>query len=116
MTGELRVLSVYEGFFTGGARIVHSGVIAGLHGRRGQRHSVLSIHREMYRESLRQTMFRDASYKTLRDAGVKVSTLGRCAGDKAAFTPAELSFTAEHLAEADLIVTLKEQPLRLLLA
>ncbi len=32
VTGELRVLSVYEGFFTGGARILHSGVIAALHG------------------------------------------------------------------------------------
>lgn len=62
MTEELRVLSVYEGFFAGGARILHSGVIAALHGRRGQHHEVLSIHRELRRESLRQTMFRDASY------------------------------------------------------
>lgn len=27
---ELRVLSVYEGFFSGGARIVHSDIVLGL--------------------------------------------------------------------------------------
>src|SRR5690606_26166337 len=112
MTGprELRVLSVYEGFFTGGARILHSGVIAALHGRRGQRHSVLSIHREMHRESLRQSMFRDASYRLLRGAGLPVSTLGRArsgqeprAGRR--FTADELSRAARYLAEADIVVS-----------
>ena len=77
VTGELRVLSVYEGFFTGGARILHSGVIAALHGRGRQLHSVLSIHEEMRRESLRQKMSKDASCRLLRGAGLEVSTLGR---------------------------------------
>ena len=119
MTGELRVLSVYEGFFTGGARILHSGVIAALHGRRRQHHSVLSIHREMHRESLRQTMFRDASYRQLRTAGLQVSTLGRAAtaqGNREAFTSTELELAARHLAEAEIVVSLKEQPLRLITA
>lgn len=115
MTGETRVLSVYEGFFAGGARILHSGVIAALHGRRGQHHSVLSIHREMHRESLRQNMFRDASYRLLRAGGLTVSTLGG-AGQARAFTPDELADAARHLAETDVVVSLKEQPLRLITA
>ncbi len=44
---DLRVLSIYEGFFSGGARILHSDVLSGLHARRGQQHSLLSIHGEM---------------------------------------------------------------------
>jgi glycosyltransferase involved in cell wall biosynthesis len=120
MNGELRVLSVYEGFFAGGARILHSGVIAALHGRRGQRHSVLSIHREMRRESLRQTMFRDASYRALRAAGLPVSTLGRAhdgvpeaQSGTHTFTPGELELAARHLGDAEIVMSLKEQPLRL---
>jgi glycosyltransferase involved in cell wall biosynthesis len=119
MTGELRVLSVYEGFFTGGARILHSRVIAALHGRRSQHHSVLSIHRQMHRETLRQNMFRDSSYRLLRGAGLQVSTLGRAADGQASrdtFTPDELELAARHLAEAEIVVSLKEQPLRLITA
>jgi glycosyltransferase involved in cell wall biosynthesis len=121
MNGELRVLSVYEGFFAGGARILHSGVIAALHGWRGQQHSVLSIHREMHRESLRQTMFRDASYRALRAAGLSVSTLGRAQDGRPEaqsethkFTPGELELAARHLGEAEIVMSLKEQPLRLI--
>ncbi len=116
MTGELRVLSVYEGFFTGGARILHSGVIAALHRRRGQSHAVLSIHREMQRESLRQSMFRDASYRLLRSSGLQVSTLGRTAASSSPFTAQELAVAARHLADAEIVISLKEQPLRLLTA
>ncbi|MGH6656292.1 MAG: glycosyltransferase, partial [Actinocrinis sp.] len=39
----MRALSLYEGFFSGGARILHTDVLTGLHGR-GQSHRVLSIH------------------------------------------------------------------------
>ncbi len=31
-TQPLRVLSLYEGFFHGGARILHTDLVAGLHG------------------------------------------------------------------------------------
>jgi glycosyltransferase involved in cell wall biosynthesis len=116
VTGELRVLSVYEGFFTGGARILHSGVIAALHGRGGQRHSVLSIYSEMRRESLRQRMRDDACFRLLRAADIEVSTLGRSPDRVDGFTPDELALAARHLAEADIVVSLKEQPLRLIAA
>lgn len=58
---ELRVLSIYEGFFSGGARIVHSDVVLGLH-EGGQRHAVLSVNGEMYREETRQRMEDDVCY------------------------------------------------------
>jgi glycosyltransferase involved in cell wall biosynthesis len=119
MTQQLRVLSVYEGFFAGGARILHSRVIASLHGRAGQHHSVLSIHREMRRESLHQTMTRDASYRLLRAAGLRVSTLGRtadAASDRNGFTLQELEVATRHLAETEVVLSLKEQPLRLVCA
>jgi glycosyltransferase involved in cell wall biosynthesis len=116
VSGELRVLSVYEGFFTGGARILHSGVVAALHGQGCQTHSVLSIHSEMHRESLRQRMRDDASFRLLRAAAVEVSTLGRTPDRTDGFTSSELALAARHLAEADIVVSLKEQPLRLIAA
>jgi glycosyltransferase involved in cell wall biosynthesis len=120
MTGGLRVLSLYEGFFAGGARILHSGVVAGLHAGGGQTHSVLSIHRRMFRETIVQRMEDDACYRLLLDAGVRVRSLrrdlggapGQAAG-QAAFGPAEVAAAARHAARADVVLSLKEQPLRL---
>lgn len=115
MTGGPRVLSVYEGFFTGGARALHSSVVAGLHDGGRQTHAVLSIHREMLRETLRQRMHNDSSYRLLRSAGVPVTTLGRTynGGPSAGFTTSELAKAASHAGKADVVLSLKEQPLRL---
>jgi glycosyltransferase involved in cell wall biosynthesis len=112
----LRVLSVYEGFFAGGARIVHSDVVLGLH-ETGQRHAVLSIHGEVRREATRQRMEDDARYRTLTAAGVPVTSLGRGLGrpgGPASFRRAELAVTARAAAAADVVLSLKEQPLALL--
>ena len=102
---ELHVLSVYEGFFSGGARIVHSDVVLGLV-EGGQHHTVLSIHGEVHREATRQAMENDACYQQLTAAGVGVSTLGRSFGggdDQATvgFTGPELADAARALADAD---------------
>jgi len=115
---ELHVLSVYEGFFSGGARIVHSDVVLGLV-EGGQHHTVLSIHGEVHREATRQAMENDACYQRLTAAGVGVSTLGRSFGggdDQATvgFTGPELADAARALADADVVLSLKEQPLSLL--
>jgi hypothetical protein len=72
----LRVLSVYEGFFSGGARIAHTDVVLGL-AEGGQRHRVLSLHAEVYREATRQRMEDDACHRALSSAGVVVSALDR---------------------------------------
>ena len=112
----LHVLSVYEGFFSGGARIVHSDVVLGLQ-EGDQRHSVLSIHGEVHREATRQRMEDDACYRSLTAAGVGVTSLGRsfpASRDQATFTGPELAETARVTAGADVILSLKEQPLRLL--
>jgi glycosyltransferase involved in cell wall biosynthesis len=115
MTG-LRVASIYEGFFAGGARILHSSVLSRLHQQGRQAHSVVSIHREMLRETLPQRMQDDQCYRQLRAAGVRVSSLGRVfdgTGSAAPFNPAELSWAARRLRRADVLCSLKEQPLRL---
>jgi glycosyltransferase involved in cell wall biosynthesis len=113
---ELRVLSIYEGFFTGGARILHSDVVLGLHGA-VQRHSVLSIEGEMHREATRQPMEEDACYRSLTAAGVPVAALRRGTGSPdgpAPFTATELAAAVRATAGADVVLSLKEQPLALL--
>jgi glycosyltransferase involved in cell wall biosynthesis len=117
MTGQLRVLSIYEGFFAGGARALHSSVVAGLHAGGSQAHVVLSIHNEMRRETLLQRMETDARYRQLDEAGVPIVSLGRGSdrtGDPTNFTAAELATVARQAAAADIILSLKEQPLHLI--
>jgi glycosyltransferase involved in cell wall biosynthesis len=112
----LRVLSLYEGFFSGGARALHSTVVSGLHTAGRQRHSVLSIHREVRREATLQRMVDDERYRALRAAGVRVTSLGRSTDgnhDPRSFTDAEMASAVRHAAGADVVLSLKEQPLRL---
>jgi len=113
MTGSMRVLSIYEGFFSGGARILHSDVLSGLHGRRGQQHSLLSIHSEVRREATYQPMHEDACYRRLTAQGLAVDTLGRGADERAPYSACEIARFAELAAQTDVILTLKEQPLGL---
>ena len=109
----MRVLSIYEGFFSGGARILHSDVLSGLHGRRGQQHSLLSIHSEVRREATFQPMHEDACYRRLAGQGLTVHTLGRGADERSPFTACEIEKFSELAAQTDVILTLKEQPLGL---
>ncbi|MCF3135788.1 glycosyltransferase [Streptomyces olivochromogenes] len=114
------MLSVYEGFFSGGARIVHSDAVLGLAEGGQQRHRVLSIHGEVHREATRQRMEDDACYRSLTAGGVEVTSLGRTAGlvdgsvAASVFSGPELAETARAMAGADVILSLKEQPLALL--
>jgi glycosyltransferase involved in cell wall biosynthesis len=112
MAGDLGVLSLYEGFFSGGARILHSDVVAGLHAR-GQRHRVLSIHGQANREATVQRMQDDASYRKLVAAGVAVSALRVGSTGPAEFDEAELAAVEREISGVDVLLTLKEQPLRL---
>ncbi|MFD6177830.1 MULTISPECIES: glycosyltransferase [unclassified Isoptericola] len=115
--GALRVLSLYEGFFSGGARVLHSSVVAGLHGQGRQRHAVLSIHDDVRREAARQRMVDDPRYRQLTAAGVRVTSLGRSADvphDPEVVTDAEAEVLARALGATDVVLSLKEQPLRLL--
>ncbi|WP_327008878.1 glycosyltransferase [Dactylosporangium sp. NBC_01737] len=148
MTSELRVMSIYEGFFSGGARALHSAVVAGLHTGGSHRHSVLSIYGAMHRETILQRMEDDASYRALTAAGVTVTSLRRRVGGtsvggtgaggtraggtraggtragggiggtggggaRRTFSAAEVATAAVHAERADIVLTLKEQPLRL---
>jgi glycosyltransferase involved in cell wall biosynthesis len=120
MNRPIRVLSLYEGFFAGGARILHTDVVAGLHSRGDQQHSVLSIASAARRDSSIQYLRKDPRYVRLTEAGVDVTTLGRISGrdalDPSTFTDRQLRIAAEAVRQADVILSLKEQPLGLLLA
>jgi glycosyltransferase involved in cell wall biosynthesis len=109
---EIGVLSLYEGFFSGGARILHTDVLTGLHGR-GQNHRVLSIHGQVYREATFQWMQDDPCYRKLVAAGVPVSALRDGDEGVALFDEAELAAVEREARHADVVLTLKEQPLRL---
>jgi len=120
MNDAIRVVSLYEGFFAGGARILHSDVVAGLHGTGGQSHAVLSIASEARRESTTQHMADDPRYQRLVRSGVEVRTLGRTASDRPVepvdYSREQLEAAARVLRDTDLILSLKEQPLGLLIA
>jgi glycosyltransferase involved in cell wall biosynthesis len=115
--GEVRVLSVYEGFFSGGARILHTDVVRGLHGSI-QHHAVLSVRGEVHREATRQRMEDDACYRALTGSGIPVSALRRSPDPAGVgideFSASELAATARATAAADVVLSLKEQPLALL--
>lgn len=111
-----RILSLYEGFFAGGARILHTDVIASLH-ERGHELSVLSLTDEARREGTVQRAEDDLRYQQLVGAGVPVSALRRTGGGEPphTFTGEELRRAADAVAAADVVLVLKEQPLSLLL-
>jgi glycosyltransferase involved in cell wall biosynthesis len=117
MSGGLRALSIYEGFFSGGARILHSSVVAGLHEDGSQVHSVLSLHRAMRRETMQQRREDDQSFRLLFATGVRISSLSRTyegCGEPAAYSSREIAQATAHVRRADIVLSLKEQPLRLI--
>ena len=120
MSAPLRVLTLTEGFFAGGARILHSDLVAGLHARGDQEHRVLAIASRARREATLQPMTADPRYRALRAAGVGIASLGKTAGavphPPQSFSPRQLRTAARAVAAADVVLTLKEQPLGLLLA
>ncbi|MDQ1124806.1 glycosyltransferase [Microbacterium trichothecenolyticum] len=120
MTRPLRVLSLYEGFFAGGARILHSDVVAGLVADGGQEHRVLSLTSAARRDASLQFARDDTRYRRLRRAGVRIDAFDRIAGDRPVapeeFSSAELDRAAAIVAEVDVVLSLKEQPLSLIVA
>ena len=119
MTRPLRVLSLYEGFFAGGARILHSDVVAGL-AARGQEHRVLSLTSAARRDGSLQYARDDARFRRLQTPGVQVETFERVAADRPlepeGFTGEELERAAALFDSADVVLSLKEQPLSLVVA
>lgn len=104
-----RVLSVYDGFFAGGARMLHTAVVRSLEATTSQRHAVLGLSDRVHREATVQLAREDASYRRLRAAGVPVSLLQRAPADP--LRPAHLASLERAVAGADVVLSLKEQPL-----
>lgn len=104
-----RVLSIYEGFFSGGARVHHTSLVRGLEATTGQRHSVLGLTHRSHREATQQAAYDDTSYRGLMAAGIPVTLLRRMTGQ--ALRSGDLSTLRRALSAVDLVLTLKEQPL-----
>lgn len=116
MSQEAHILSVYEGFFSGGARILHTEVVEGLQ-QNGLDQAVFSIHSEVEREATVQKMAEDCCYMSLSEAGIAVSSLGRraLAGQPSPpFSIDELLMFQDQVNKASIVMSLKEQPLRLI--
>jgi glycosyltransferase involved in cell wall biosynthesis len=109
-----RVLSVYEGFFSGGARMLHTSVVRSLDATTAQRHAVLSLTDRSVREATTQLAVADPGYRRLRGAGVPVRALRRTTTDPWRVT--DLAAVERHAAAADVVLSLKEQPLAALAA
>lgn len=106
------VLSLYEGFFAGGARILHTSVVRALDATTPQRHEVLSLSDRVQREFTAQRMTSDVSYRRLIASGVPVRALRRTPGDPVG--PRQRRRLQRLVAGADVLLSLKEQPLTLL--
>ena len=104
-----RVLSIYEGFFSGGARALHTSLLRGLEATTGQQHSVVGLTHRSRRESTDQVARDDVSYRRLRAAGVPVKLLRRTSEQP--WRPRHLSALTRLVSAADVVLTLKEQPL-----
>jgi glycosyltransferase involved in cell wall biosynthesis len=113
VTRAISALSVYEGFFAGGARIVHTDMLLGLRAI-GHPQRVLSIYGKVRREATVQRLTADASYRRLVAGGVPVTALRKGFPGPEPFRPAELARVAKMAAEARVTHVLKEQPLGLL--
>jgi glycosyltransferase involved in cell wall biosynthesis len=104
-----RVLSLYEGFFAGGARILHTAVVRSLDATTAQRHGVLSLSNRANREFTAQAIENDTSYRRLTAAGIPVRALDRSAG--APLRVLDLAIVEQAVIGTDVILALKEQPL-----
>jgi glycosyltransferase involved in cell wall biosynthesis len=113
VTRAITVLSVYEGFFAGGARIVHTDMLLGLQAM-GHPQRVLSIYGKVRREATVQRLSSDASYRRLVAGRVPVTALRKGFPGPEPFRPAELARVARMAADARVTHVLKEQPIGLL--
>lgn len=107
----MAVLSLYEGFFSGGARILHTSVVRALHATTEQQHRVLSLSDRVVREFVAQPMADDIGYRRLAAAGIEITALDRPGGTSASYTPLELATVEREIGRADVVLSLKEQPL-----
>lgn len=106
---SLKILSLFDGFFVGGSRIVHTDIITGLHKDFGQSHSVLSLTNRMTREFTLQKAENTATWKSIDKAGIPIQALNRDVSSP--WTDEDLSTLKKAVDETDIILSLKEQPL-----
>lgn len=104
----LKVLSLYDSFFLGGARLLHSHVVEELQ-LSGQDHRVLSLTDRVRRENSLQLADQSIPWRNLQAAGVELSALRREAGDP--YGEADRAIILRAVEDADIVLVLKEQAL-----
>lgn len=110
-----KVTSLYEAFFSGGARKQHTAVKLGLR-EQGYPQSALAINDEVFRENTLQLMHENSCYRQLTAADIAVTSLGRKAKGEVDYTPFtddEMALFRRSTQDAQVIMSVKEQPLRL---
>jgi len=107
----LRVLSLYDGFFVGGSRIVHTATVAGLHRSPefNQEHRVISLTNKVQREYTVQHAVDTPSWSELQRAGVSIQALDRM--PTSPWSATDFNQLREAIEWADVVFSLKEQPL-----
>ncbi len=93
---------------------MHTGLIIYLHKNRQQEHRVLSIFDKVQRDHTIQTMEDDSCYKKLKKAGIHISTLGKYTHQGRHFSEDEIQQAQKEIDQADVVISLKEQPLLLI--
>lgn len=103
------VLSLYDGFFMGGSRVVHTEIVRNLHFTTSQRHSVLALTNRVTREHTFQPAEETVTYNKLKQAGVPTLVLDR--EGSSLWSSADRTHVDQLTRGSDIILSLKEQPL-----
>lgn len=106
------IMSLYDGFFLGGARIAHTEMVTHLQEGTSQRHTVVSLTDRVVREGVLQRAYDTIPYQRLQASGVPTVALPR--ESSTPMSPTDMLHVEKQLIGADIIVSLKEQPLPVL--
>jgi glycosyltransferase involved in cell wall biosynthesis len=109
---EKIVLSLMSGLFQGGSPIIHSDIIGALHQQGRQRHAALSLTSQVSREHTVQRIEDSVPHGILTRARLGLHWLNRQPDDE--YSPMDLVYTELLMRGADVLFSLKEQPLSLL--
>lgn len=103
------ILSLYDAFFMGGSRIVHTEIVRNLNFTTNQRHSVLSLTDRVTREFTTQTYETSTPYLRLKSSGIPAIALDR--ENTSPWLSSDLTIVDQMVRGSDVILSLKEQPL-----
>lgn len=105
----MKVCSVYDGFFVGGSRIVHTKVTEGLKNDHNFDMSVLSMSNMAIRDGSTQSLELSPQWEELKMNGIIGQSIKRKMSDN--FTIENIKEAQSFLTDKDILMVLKENPL-----